>query len=246
MATADATIAQRRPGATGRKVRRIGARAALYAVAWFFAIGTLVPILYAILGGFRDTGQLSTNPVALPDPWVFTNYSEILAVLDLLAPGLEQRPHRAGVDGAHRAGGGARGVHLRPLRLPRARGALHDLHARAALPGRHRDPSDLHHGAQPRAARQPARRRPPPGGLRPADDDHHPAPVLPQHPVRPAGRRGHRRVRAVALLRADPAAALASRPRHGLGAGHRRQLERLPAPAASSSRTPAAGRCRWA
>ena len=39
-----------------------------------------------------------------------------------------------------------------------------------------------------------------------------------------------------------------SRPvaRHGLGAGHRRQLERLPAPAASSSRTPAAGRCRWA
>jgi raffinose/stachyose/melibiose transport system permease protein len=78
MATADATIAQRRPGATGRKVRRIGARAALYALAWFFAIATLVPILYAILGGFRDTGQLSTNPVALPDPWVFTNYSEIL------------------------------------------------------------------------------------------------------------------------------------------------------------------------
>jgi raffinose/stachyose/melibiose transport system permease protein len=78
MATADATIARRRPGATARKVRRIGARTALYALAWFFAIATLVPILYAILGGFRDTGQLSTSPVALPDPWVFTNYSEIL------------------------------------------------------------------------------------------------------------------------------------------------------------------------
>jgi raffinose/stachyose/melibiose transport system permease protein len=78
MATADATIARRRPGATARKVRRIGARTALYAIAWFFAIATLVPILYAILGGFRDTGQLSTNPVALPDPWVFSNYSEIL------------------------------------------------------------------------------------------------------------------------------------------------------------------------
>jgi raffinose/stachyose/melibiose transport system permease protein len=78
MATADATIARRRPGATARKVRRIGARTVLYAIAWFFAIATLVPILYAILGGFRDTGQLSTNPVALPDPWVFSNYSEIL------------------------------------------------------------------------------------------------------------------------------------------------------------------------
>jgi raffinose/stachyose/melibiose transport system permease protein len=78
MAIADATIARRRPGATARKVRRVGARTALYAIAWFFAIATLVPILYAILGGFRDTGQLSTNPVALPDPWVFSNYSEIL------------------------------------------------------------------------------------------------------------------------------------------------------------------------
>ncbi len=37
-----------------------------------------MPILYAILGGFRDTGQLSTNPVALPDPWVFSNYTGIL------------------------------------------------------------------------------------------------------------------------------------------------------------------------
>jgi raffinose/stachyose/melibiose transport system permease protein len=78
MATADTTIGRRRPGATGRRVRRIGARTLLYVVAWIAAIATLVPILYAILGGFRDTGQLSTNPVALPDPWVFTNYSSIL------------------------------------------------------------------------------------------------------------------------------------------------------------------------
>jgi raffinose/stachyose/melibiose transport system permease protein len=78
MATADTTIARRRPGATGRRVRRIGARTLLYVVAWIAAIATLVPILYAILGGFRDTGQLSTNPVALPDPWVFSNYTGIL------------------------------------------------------------------------------------------------------------------------------------------------------------------------
>jgi raffinose/stachyose/melibiose transport system permease protein len=78
MAAADTTIAHRRPGATGRRVRRIGARTALYVVAWIAAIATLVPIVYAILGGFRDTGQLSSNPVALPDPWVFSNYSGIL------------------------------------------------------------------------------------------------------------------------------------------------------------------------
>ena len=78
MATADTTIPRRRPGATGRRVRRIGARTLLYVVAWIAAIATLVPILYAILGGFRDTGQLSTNPVALPDPWVFSNYTGIL------------------------------------------------------------------------------------------------------------------------------------------------------------------------
>jgi raffinose/stachyose/melibiose transport system permease protein len=78
MATADTTIAHRRPGARGRRARRIGARTLLYVVAWIAAIATLVPILYAILGGFRDTGQLSTNPVALPHPWVFSNYTGIL------------------------------------------------------------------------------------------------------------------------------------------------------------------------
>ena len=78
MATADTTIDQRRPGAGRRRLRRIGGRSALYAIAWIAAFATLVPILYAILGGFRDTGQLSTNPVALPDPWVFSNYTGIL------------------------------------------------------------------------------------------------------------------------------------------------------------------------
>ena len=62
MATADTTIARRRPGAAGRRVRRIGARTLLYVVAWVAAIATLVPILYAVLGGFRDTGQLVDQP----------------------------------------------------------------------------------------------------------------------------------------------------------------------------------------
>jgi raffinose/stachyose/melibiose transport system permease protein len=43
------------------------------------AAAILVPIVYAILGGFKTNGQLAANPVALlPDPWVFTNYTDVL------------------------------------------------------------------------------------------------------------------------------------------------------------------------
>ncbi|WBB80977.1 carbohydrate ABC transporter permease [Micromonospora sp. WMMD882] len=44
------------------------------------AVGSLivVPVLFGVLGGFKDNGQLSTNPLGLPDPWVTGNYTEIL------------------------------------------------------------------------------------------------------------------------------------------------------------------------
>jgi raffinose/stachyose/melibiose transport system permease protein len=77
MATADTTL-PRRPSRRSVRLRRIGARGVLYTVAWIAAIATLVPIVYAVLGGFRDTGQISTKPVGLPDPWVWSNYSGIL------------------------------------------------------------------------------------------------------------------------------------------------------------------------
>jgi raffinose/stachyose/melibiose transport system permease protein len=52
----------------------------------FFAIGsalvavgiTLGPIIYLILGGFRDLYQYSTAPAGFPDPWLFGNYTAIL------------------------------------------------------------------------------------------------------------------------------------------------------------------------
>jgi raffinose/stachyose/melibiose transport system permease protein len=49
-----------------------------YAVALGVVLVIVVPVLYAVLGGFRTTGQISADPVGLPDPWVFDNYSEIL------------------------------------------------------------------------------------------------------------------------------------------------------------------------
>jgi raffinose/stachyose/melibiose transport system permease protein len=53
-------------------------RALLYTAALLVAAVIVVPLLYAVLGGFRTTGQIAADPVALPDPWVFSNYGEIL------------------------------------------------------------------------------------------------------------------------------------------------------------------------
>jgi raffinose/stachyose/melibiose transport system permease protein len=53
-------------------------RSLLYLVALLIAAAILIPIVYAVLGGFRDTGQIGSDPVGLPDPWVMSNYGEIL------------------------------------------------------------------------------------------------------------------------------------------------------------------------
>ncbi|SCG43104.1 carbohydrate ABC transporter permease [Micromonospora halophytica] len=44
------------------------------------AVGALivVPVWFGVLGGFKDNGQLSTNPLGWPDPWVPGNYTGIL------------------------------------------------------------------------------------------------------------------------------------------------------------------------
>jgi raffinose/stachyose/melibiose transport system permease protein len=39
----------------------------------------VVPLVYAALGGFRDNYQLSSNPIALPSPWLTSNYTDVLA-----------------------------------------------------------------------------------------------------------------------------------------------------------------------
>lgn len=38
----------------------------------------LAPIAYIIIGGFRTNSQITTDPSALPSPWVFTNYADVL------------------------------------------------------------------------------------------------------------------------------------------------------------------------
>ncbi|GAA2886950.1 carbohydrate ABC transporter permease [Streptosporangium fragile] len=51
----------------------------LHAVTLLLGAFVAVPLLYAVIGGFKDTTQLSTNPFGLPSPWVPGNYTEVLA-----------------------------------------------------------------------------------------------------------------------------------------------------------------------
>jgi raffinose/stachyose/melibiose transport system permease protein len=54
-------------------------RPATYLVMALVLAITLVPMLYAILSGFRTTAQINTTPTGLPHPWVWSNYRSVLA-----------------------------------------------------------------------------------------------------------------------------------------------------------------------
>lgn len=50
-----------------------------YVVALALVGLMLGPVIYIIIGGFRTNSQITTAPAALPDPWVFGNYVDVLA-----------------------------------------------------------------------------------------------------------------------------------------------------------------------
>jgi raffinose/stachyose/melibiose transport system permease protein len=60
-------------------VRRGLGRALAYMVALVVAAIIIVPLAYVVLGGFRTTGQIAAQPVALPQPWQTRNYTDIVA-----------------------------------------------------------------------------------------------------------------------------------------------------------------------
>jgi raffinose/stachyose/melibiose transport system permease protein len=71
--------ADRQAGAAlGRRARRIAGSVLRYALLLAVAAVIVTPVVYAALGGFRDAPQLAANPVGLPDPWVWTNYTDSL------------------------------------------------------------------------------------------------------------------------------------------------------------------------
>jgi len=76
----DAQVVADARAVRGRRVRpaRIAWSVARYAVLLAVAAAIVTPIVYAALGGFRDAPQLASDPVGLPDPWVWTNYTDSL------------------------------------------------------------------------------------------------------------------------------------------------------------------------
>jgi len=59
--------------------RRRLARFGLYVFALVVMALIVLPLTFSVFGGFRDSRQLSSQPVALPDPWVWENYSRLLS-----------------------------------------------------------------------------------------------------------------------------------------------------------------------
>ncbi|MDP9844038.1 carbohydrate ABC transporter permease [Streptosporangium lutulentum] len=60
----------RRPGARFRGL-------ILHAIVIVLGAFIVVPIVYGVLGGFKDNAQLTANPFGLPSPWVFSNYTDL-------------------------------------------------------------------------------------------------------------------------------------------------------------------------
>ncbi|MGW0436793.1 carbohydrate ABC transporter permease [Micromonospora sp. NPDC003197] len=52
--------------------------AVLHLVSVVIGALIVVPVGFGVLGGFKDNGQLSTNPLGWPEPWVPGNYTGIL------------------------------------------------------------------------------------------------------------------------------------------------------------------------
>jgi raffinose/stachyose/melibiose transport system permease protein len=60
------------------RLRHAGSRLALYAGAYALLAVIVIPVLFALIGGFRSTAQIAADPVGLPDPWVLSNYQDTL------------------------------------------------------------------------------------------------------------------------------------------------------------------------
>lgn len=50
----------------------------LHAICVAVGLAIVVPVLFGVLGGFKDNGQLTTSPFGMPAPWVTENYTDIL------------------------------------------------------------------------------------------------------------------------------------------------------------------------
>lgn len=50
-----------------------------YFAALLILIATVAPLLFTFMNGFRTNAQINKNPMGLPSPWTFSNYSDVLS-----------------------------------------------------------------------------------------------------------------------------------------------------------------------
>ncbi len=50
----------------------------LHVIASVVGLFMVIPVVYALLGGFKDNSELSGNPFGLPESWITANYTDVL------------------------------------------------------------------------------------------------------------------------------------------------------------------------
>src|SRR5256885_16131571 len=87
-------------------VRRSLVNALVYAIALILAAIVIVPLVYVVLGGFRTTGEIAAQPVAMPQVWRGSNYFEFITSGSVWGQGFNSTAIALGAPG----GGGAFGA----------------------------------------------------------------------------------------------------------------------------------------
>jgi raffinose/stachyose/melibiose transport system permease protein len=76
MATESVSLAQ--PRSEAGRLSRVAGSSVRWALLLVLTGVIVIPIFYAVMGGFKDNYQLSASPMALPNPWVVSNYTDVL------------------------------------------------------------------------------------------------------------------------------------------------------------------------
>ncbi|MFF4616472.1 carbohydrate ABC transporter permease [Nonomuraea jabiensis] len=50
----------------------------LHLIAWIVGLFVIIPVVYALIGGFKATSELSTNPFGLPSTWATDHYTDVI------------------------------------------------------------------------------------------------------------------------------------------------------------------------